>query len=159
MRRFCGNLLLVSPVALLRGDGPPRLVRRPAPQGGPRQLLPARFPGLRAQLLQRLLDPGQWTNQKSCKRVSAAVGTFFPPPPLSLQGCYEKVETWLDENKHLLGTIAMCVLVIQVRVGPDWAANVTGSRLRFDACSQLLGMAFSMTLYQQIHRTGKKYEA
>lgn len=26
-------------------------------------------------------------------------------------------------------------------------------------CSQLLGMAFSMTLYQQIHRTGKKYEA
>ncbi|XP_021432835.1 tetraspanin-9 isoform X2 [Oncorhynchus mykiss] len=52
------------------------------------------------------------------------------------QGCYEKVEEWLDDNKHLLGTIAMCVLVIQ-----------------------LLGMAFSMTLYQQIHRSGKKYEA
>ncbi|KAG7225565.1 hypothetical protein INR49_004971 [Caranx melampygus] len=51
-------------------------------------------------------------------------------------GCYEKVEEWLDDNKHLLGTIAMCVLVIQ-----------------------LLGMAFSMTLYQQIHRAGKKYEA
>lgn len=30
------------------------------------------------------------------------------------QGCYEKVEEWLDDNKHLLGTIAMCVLVIQV---------------------------------------------
>ncbi|XP_077565498.1 tetraspanin-9-like isoform X2 [Stigmatopora nigra] len=52
------------------------------------------------------------------------------------RGCYEKVEEWLDDNKHLLGTIAMCVLVIQ-----------------------LLGMAFSMTLYQQIHRTSKKYQA
>ncbi|XP_012729282.1 tetraspanin-9 [Fundulus heteroclitus] len=51
-------------------------------------------------------------------------------------GCYEKVEQWVDENKHLLGTIAMCVLVVQ-----------------------LLGMAFSMTLYQQIHRAGKKYQA
>lgn len=30
------------------------------------------------------------------------------------QGCYEKAEEWLDDNKHLLGTIAMCVLVIQV---------------------------------------------
>uniref|UniRef100_A0A3B5MFM5 Uncharacterized protein n=1 Tax=Xiphophorus couchianus TaxID=32473 RepID=A0A3B5MFM5_9TELE len=53
-----------------------------------------------------------------------------------VQGCYDKVEQWVDDNKHLLGTIAMCVLVIQ-----------------------LLGMAFSMTLYQQIHRAGKKYEA
>ncbi|KAL7882527.1 hypothetical protein SRHO_G00001850 [Serrasalmus rhombeus] len=52
------------------------------------------------------------------------------------RGCYEKVVDWLDDNKHLLGTIAMCVLVIQ-----------------------LLGMAFSMTLYQQIHRAGKKYDA
>ncbi|XP_061923102.1 tetraspanin-9 [Entelurus aequoreus] len=52
------------------------------------------------------------------------------------RGCYEKVEEWLDDNKHLLGTIAMCVLVVQ-----------------------LLGMAFSMTLYQQIHRAAKKYEA
>lgn len=33
---------------------------------------------------------------------------------LLFQGCYEKVEEWLDDNKHLLGTIAMCVLVIQV---------------------------------------------
>ncbi|XP_029017689.1 tetraspanin-9-like [Betta splendens] len=52
------------------------------------------------------------------------------------RGCYEKVEEWLDDNKHLLGTIAMCVLVMQ-----------------------LLGMAFSMTLYQQIHHTAKKYKA
>lgn len=33
---------------------------------------------------------------------------------MCFQGCYEKVEEWLDDNKHLLGTIAMCVLVIQV---------------------------------------------
>ncbi|XP_036373720.1 tetraspanin-9-like [Megalops cyprinoides] len=52
------------------------------------------------------------------------------------RGCYEKVEEWLDENKHLLGTIGMSILVVQ-----------------------LLGMAFSMTLFQQIHRTGKKYDA
>ncbi|KAJ8391971.1 hypothetical protein AAFF_G00082810 [Aldrovandia affinis] len=52
------------------------------------------------------------------------------------RGCYEKVEEWLDDNKHLLGTIGMCILVVQ-----------------------LLGMAFSMTLFQQIHRTGKKYNA
>uniref|UniRef100_A0A3B5M4N9 Uncharacterized protein n=1 Tax=Xiphophorus couchianus TaxID=32473 RepID=A0A3B5M4N9_9TELE len=31
-------------------------------------------------------------------------------------GCYDKVEQWVDDNKHLLGTIAMCVLVIQVRI-------------------------------------------
>uniref|UniRef100_W5NJK8 Tetraspanin n=1 Tax=Lepisosteus oculatus TaxID=7918 RepID=W5NJK8_LEPOC len=52
------------------------------------------------------------------------------------RGCYEKVEEWLDDNKHLLGTIGMCILVVQI-----------------------LGMAFSMTLFQQIHRTGKKYDA
>ncbi|RXN01810.1 Tetraspanin-9 [Acipenser ruthenus] len=46
------------------------------------------------------------------------------------RGCYEKVEEWLDDSKHVLGTIGMCILVIQI-----------------------LGMAFSMTLFQQIHRT------
>ncbi|KAK3570514.1 hypothetical protein QTP86_020089 [Hemibagrus guttatus] len=30
------------------------------------------------------------------------------------RGCFEKVEEWLDDNKHLLGTIAMCILVVQV---------------------------------------------
>lgn len=33
-----------------------------------------------------------------------------------LQGCFEKVEEWLDENKHLLGTIGMVILVVQVGV-------------------------------------------
>ncbi|XP_066445665.1 tetraspanin-9 isoform X1 [Eleutherodactylus coqui] len=51
-------------------------------------------------------------------------------------GCYEKVKMWFDDNKHVLGTIGMCILIIQI-----------------------LGMAFSMTLFQQIHRTGKKYDA
>uniref|UniRef100_A0A3P9QAI9 Tetraspanin n=1 Tax=Poecilia reticulata TaxID=8081 RepID=A0A3P9QAI9_POERE len=52
------------------------------------------------------------------------------------RGCFEKVEEWLGENKHLLGTIGMVILVVQ-----------------------LLGMAFSMTLFHHIHRTGKKYDA
>ncbi|MBN3284311.1 TSN9 protein, partial [Polyodon spathula] len=30
------------------------------------------------------------------------------------RGCYEKVEEWLDDSKHVLGTIGMCILVIQV---------------------------------------------
>ncbi|XP_065497119.1 tetraspanin-9 isoform X1 [Caloenas nicobarica] len=51
-------------------------------------------------------------------------------------GCYERVMTWFDENKHVLGSIGMCILIMQI-----------------------LGMAFSMILFQQIHRTGKKYDA
>uniref|UniRef100_A0A8C7E354 Tetraspanin-9 n=1 Tax=Naja naja TaxID=35670 RepID=A0A8C7E354_NAJNA len=45
-------------------------------------------------------------------------------------GCYEKVMTWFEDNKHIPGPLG-CIL----------------------------GMAFSMTLFQQIHRTGKKYDA
>uniref|UniRef100_A0A8C0J203 Tetraspanin n=1 Tax=Chelonoidis abingdonii TaxID=106734 RepID=A0A8C0J203_CHEAB len=51
-------------------------------------------------------------------------------------GCYEKVKMWFEDNKHVLGTVGMCILIMQI-----------------------LGMAFSMTLFQQIHRTGKKYDA
>ncbi|KAM3832519.1 LOW QUALITY PROTEIN: tetraspanin-9 [Vipera latastei] len=51
-------------------------------------------------------------------------------------GCYEKVMTWFEDNKHIPGAVGMCLLIIQI-----------------------LGMAFSMTLFQQIHRTGKKYDA
>ncbi|KAG7244116.1 hypothetical protein INR49_004933 [Caranx melampygus] len=40
--------------------------------------------------------------------LTTAAGSIPPA------GCYEKVEEWLDDNKHLLGTIAMCVLVIQI---------------------------------------------
>ncbi|CAH2327155.1 tetraspanin-9 isoform X2 [Pelobates cultripes] len=28
-------------------------------------------------------------------------------------GCYEKVKMWFDDNKHVLGTIGMCILIIQ----------------------------------------------
>uniref|UniRef100_A0AAA9TQH8 Tetraspanin n=1 Tax=Bos taurus TaxID=9913 RepID=A0AAA9TQH8_BOVIN len=51
-------------------------------------------------------------------------------------GCYEKVTQWFADNKHVLGTVGMCLLI-----------------------TQILGMAFSMTLFQHIHRTGKKYDA
>uniref|UniRef100_A0A3B3YBI8 Tetraspanin-9 n=1 Tax=Poecilia mexicana TaxID=48701 RepID=A0A3B3YBI8_9TELE len=30
------------------------------------------------------------------------------------RGCFEKVEEWLGENKHLLGTIGMVILVVQI---------------------------------------------
>uniref|UniRef100_A0A3B3THE7 Tetraspanin 9b n=1 Tax=Poecilia latipinna TaxID=48699 RepID=A0A3B3THE7_9TELE len=73
-------------------------------------------------------SPGRKTEKELVSLINLKVFCF--------QGCYDKAEQWVDANKHLLGTIAMCVLVIQ-----------------------LLGMAFSMTLYQQIHRAGKKYEA
>lgn len=33
------------------------------------------------------------------------------------QGCYEKVKLWFDDNKHVLGTVGMCILIMQVR-GP-----------------------------------------
>lgn len=32
----------------------------------------------------------------------------------SFQGCYERVMTWFDENKHVLGSIGMCILIMQV---------------------------------------------
>ncbi|XP_008972016.2 tetraspanin-9 isoform X1 [Pan paniscus] len=56
--------------------------------------------------------------------------------PLWRTGCYEKLKMWFDDNKHVLGTVGMCILIMQI-----------------------LGMAFSMTLFQHIHRTGKKYDA
>lgn len=31
------------------------------------------------------------------------------------QGCYEKVKLWFDDNKHVLGTVGMCILIMQVR--------------------------------------------
>ncbi|XP_063067821.1 tetraspanin-9 [Engraulis encrasicolus] len=73
---------------------------------------------------------------RCCKNHYQHCGHNASSANLWSQGCYERVEEWLDDNKHLLGTIVMVVLVIQ-----------------------LLGLAFSMTLYQQIHRAGKKYTA
>ncbi|XP_068418255.1 tetraspanin-9 isoform X2 [Eschrichtius robustus] len=67
-------------------------------------------------------------NSQGCGRNSSA--------PVWRTGCYEKVKTWFNDNKHVLGTVGMCILTMQI-----------------------LGMAFSMTLFQHIHRTGKKYDA
>lgn len=41
-------------------------------------------------------------------------------PWFTPQGCYEKVKLWFDENKHVLGTVGMCILIMQVR-GPPGA--------------------------------------
>lgn len=35
---------------------------------------------------------------------------FFP------QGCFEKVQMWFDDNKHIFGTVGMCILIMQVGV-------------------------------------------
>ena len=37
---------------------------------------------------------------------------------LTPQGCYEKVKQWFADNKHVLGTVGMCLLITQVR-GPS----------------------------------------
>uniref|UniRef100_A0A2K6RY99 Tetraspanin 9 n=1 Tax=Saimiri boliviensis boliviensis TaxID=39432 RepID=A0A2K6RY99_SAIBB len=34
---------------------------------------------------------------------------------LAPQGCYEKVKLWFHDNKHVLGTVGMCILIMQVR--------------------------------------------
>ncbi|XP_053259899.1 tetraspanin-9 isoform X3 [Podarcis raffonei] len=69
-------------------------------------------------------------NSEDCGRNSTNMNLVWKT------GCYEKVKMWFDGNKHILGTAGMCILIMQI-----------------------LGMAFSMTLFQQIHRTGKKYDA
>lgn len=38
------------------------------------------------------------------------INPWFTP-----QGCYEKVKLWFDDNKHVLGTVGMCILIMQVR--------------------------------------------
>lgn len=49
-------------------------------------------------------------------------GPRFTPAPeavvLTPQGCYEKVKQWFADNKHVLGTVGMCLLITQVR-GPS----------------------------------------
>lgn len=37
------------------------------------------------------------------------------------QGCYERVMTWFDENKHVLGSIGICILIMQVI--PVWCLS------------------------------------
>lgn len=43
---------------------------------------------------------------------------------LAPQGCYEKVKMWFDDNKHVLGTVGMCILIMQVR-GASPAAGLS----------------------------------
>lgn len=52
-------------------------------------------------------------NAASCQDLTL----WFPP-----QGCYEKVKLWFDDNKHVLGTVGMCILIMQVRRHrhPNW---------------------------------------
>lgn len=48
-------------------------------------------------------------------RTHQKAALFFKNERISLfQGCFEKVEEWLDDNKFLLGTIGMVIVVVQV---------------------------------------------
>ncbi|GCC22408.1 hypothetical protein chiPu_0000795 [Chiloscyllium punctatum] len=58
------------------------------------------------------------------------------PSKWFVQGCYDTIETLLEKQTAVIGSIMMSIVVIQI-----------------------LGMAFSMTLFHQISRTGKKYKA
>ncbi|KAK7805031.1 hypothetical protein U0070_021713 [Myodes glareolus] len=81
--------------------------------------------------------------------------------PLWRTGCYEKVKLWFDDNKHVLGTVGMCILIMQVRgdEGPRPEQDESRAGVTWCLHGLILGMAFSMTLFQHIHRTGKKYDA
>ncbi|XP_051885780.1 tetraspanin-9 isoform X2 [Pristis pectinata] len=52
------------------------------------------------------------------------------------KGCYDKIEAFVEQQTVVLGSVAMSIVLIQI-----------------------LGMAFSMTLFHQISRGGKKYKA
>lgn len=52
-----------------------------------------------------------WSGSSDMVKMHILTSTFVP-----FKGCFEKVEEWLDDNKHLLGTIGMVILVVQVGV-------------------------------------------
>lgn len=78
-------------------------------------------PGGRAQRREaRGWGPGEAGGRSSDDEVGAGQeGPTVTPAPepvfLAPQGCYEKVKMWFDDNKHVLGTVGMCILIMQVR--------------------------------------------
>ncbi|XP_048463552.1 tetraspanin-9 isoform X1 [Rhincodon typus] len=70
-----------------------------------------------------------------CQEYSKGCGENNPSKWF-VQGCYDTIESLLEKQTAVIGSIVMSIVVIQI-----------------------LGMAFSMTLFHQISRTGKKYKA
>lgn len=70
-----------------------------------------------------------------CQEYSQKCGQHDPSKWFS-KGCYDKIKAFIEQQTVVLGSVAMTVVVIQI-----------------------LGMAFSMTLFHQISKGGKKYKA
>ncbi|XP_067855285.1 tetraspanin-9-like isoform X3 [Heptranchias perlo] len=70
-----------------------------------------------------------------CEEYSKGCGQHTPSKWF-VAGCYDKIVMLVEQQTVVLGTVAMSIVVIQI-----------------------LGMAFSMTLFHQISRSGKKYKA
>lgn len=68
------------------------------------------------------MEPGWGRGPKGSEVGAGQEGPRFTPAPeavvLTPQGCYEKVKQWFADNKHVLGTVGMCLLITQVR-GPS----------------------------------------
>lgn len=61
--------------------------------------------------------PGQGEGGLELGHRACVVLARLSAVALALQGCYEKVKMWFDDHKHVLGTVGMCILIIQVRAG------------------------------------------
>ncbi|KAL8207697.1 UNVERIFIED_CONTAM: Tetraspanin-9 [Gekko kuhli] len=49
-------------------------------------------------------------NSQDCGRNSTNTNLVWK------MGCFEKVQMWFDDNKHIFGTVGMCILIMQVGV-------------------------------------------
>lgn len=68
----------------------------------------------------------RWAGQEPCPWSCQSLTLVVLTP----QGCYEKVKMWFDDNKHVLGTVGMCILIMQVRGLPAsrWSPAGPGQR-------------------------------
>ncbi|XP_038636980.1 tetraspanin-9-like isoform X2 [Scyliorhinus canicula] len=79
---------------------------------------------------------GTNTVPDSCCQESSSSCGGGSPSNWFVPGCYNTIEALLEKQTAVIGSIVMSIVVIQI-----------------------LGMAFSMTLFHQISRSGKKYKA
>ncbi|XP_072341006.1 tetraspanin-9 isoform X1 [Scyliorhinus torazame] len=79
---------------------------------------------------------GSNTVPDSCCQESSPSCGGGSPSNWFVPGCYNTIEALLEKQTAVIGSTVMSIVVIQI-----------------------LGMAFSMTLFHQISRSGKKYKA
>ncbi|XP_069760609.1 uncharacterized protein [Narcine bancroftii] len=78
---------------------------------------------------------GNFVPDSCCQEYSQKCG-LHDPSKWFANGCYDKIAAFIEQRSVVLGSVAMSVVVIQI-----------------------LGMVFSMILFHQISRGGKKYKA